>query len=88
MVIESPSTGQAQVELAAEGVVLGKSNVMLSKGPNPVRLHASLNTPGALDLSLRIDSPQLGDLRYDHALEVRRPRSFTSPMTPQRKMST
>ena len=74
VVIESPSTGQAQLELAAEGIVLGKSNVTLSKGPNPVRLHASLNTPGALDLSLRIDSPQLGDLRYDHALEVRRPK--------------
>ena len=36
--------------------VSGKPQVNLERGENPLRLHASLNTPGALDLSVAIQA--------------------------------
>src|SRR5215468_7509825 len=46
----------AQIELAAEGKPLAKMPAQLQPGENLVRLHTSLNTPGALDLSISIHS--------------------------------
>src|ERR1700691_3387769 len=50
LVVSVPQAGPAEIELAAEGRTLGKTQVPLQAGQNTVRLHASLNTPGALDL--------------------------------------
>ena len=61
--------------MAAEGHALGKTNVSLKAGENPVRLHAALNTPGALDLSIAIRSrTDEGEVRYDQAVMLRRPK--------------
>lgn len=50
--VSSPKAARVEIELSAEGRSLGKSQVPLAAGVNSVRLHASLNTPGALDLSI------------------------------------
>jgi Ca-activated chloride channel homolog len=50
--VSSPAAASVEIELTAEGRSLGKSQVPLAAGINPVRLHANLNTPGALDLSI------------------------------------
>jgi Ca-activated chloride channel homolog len=78
LVVSAPKAETAEVEMAAEGHALGKTNVSLQAGENPVRLHAALNTPGALDLSIAIrgslGNPGEGDVRYDQAVMLRRPK--------------
>ncbi len=74
VVVSSPSAGPAQVELSAEGKNLGQSQVDLNPGENPLRLHASLNTPGALDIAVAIRAGALGDVRFDQAVALRQPK--------------
>jgi len=90
MMVSAPQAGAAQIELAAEGHSLGKSSVQLQAGDNPVRMHTSLNTPGALDLSIAIRSeagttpagataspaasPASSEVRFEQAVTVRRPK--------------
>ena len=47
---------------------------MLSAGVNPIRMHTSLETPGALDLSIAVRTKTGGELRVDQAVILRRPR--------------
>src|SRR6185503_7967055 len=70
----SPSTGPAQVELSAEGKPLGQTRVNLDRGENPLRLHATLDTPGALDIAVTIRAGALGEVRFDHAVILRQPK--------------
>jgi Ca-activated chloride channel homolog len=74
VVVSSPSTGPAQVELSAEGKPLGQTQVTLSRGDNPLRLHASLNTPGALDIAVAIRAGALGEVHFDQAVVLRQPK--------------
>ena len=74
----SPEPMQVEVELTAEGRSLGRSEVKLAAGTNPVRMHANLNTPGALDLSIalrrNLGGPLSSELRYDQAVMLKRPK--------------
>src|SRR5580658_8779607 len=74
LMVSAPKAETAEVEMAAEGHALGKTAVSLQAGENPVRLHAALNTPGALDLSIAIRSGGEGEVRYDQAVMLRRPK--------------
>jgi len=74
VVVSSPSAGPAQVELSAEGKPLGQTQVNLVRGENPLRLHASLNTPGALDIAVAIRAGSLGEVRFDQAVALRQPK--------------
>ncbi|HUA86558.1 MAG TPA: VWA domain-containing protein [Bryobacteraceae bacterium] len=75
-VISTPKSGPAEVELDAEGRMLGQSQVQLAAGENPLRLHASLNTPGALDLSISVrgGDPAQGEIHFDQAVMLRQPK--------------
>ncbi len=74
LMVSAPRAETAEVEMAAEGHALGKTTVALQAGENPVRLHAALNTPGALDLSIAIRSGGESEVRYDQAVMLRRPK--------------
>jgi Ca-activated chloride channel family protein len=74
LLVSAPQRGPAEIELDAEGHSLGKTQVALEAGANPLKMHASLNTPGALDLSLVIRSPGSGEVRYDGVVTLRRPK--------------
>ncbi len=74
VVVSAPQAGTAEIELAAEGRTLGKTEVPLQAGANPVRLHAALNTPGALDLSIAVRSATAGEVRFEQAVMMRRPK--------------
>jgi Ca-activated chloride channel family protein len=76
LTVSAPSAAAAQVELSAEGRVIGQSQVNLSAGQNPVRLHTSLNTAGALELSVAVRSAELGEVRFDQAMVLRRPKAL------------
>ena len=72
-VVSTPSAGPVEVELTAEGRTLGKTQIALAAGENPIRLHASLNTPGALDLAVALRAQGSGEVRFDQAVMLRRP---------------
>jgi uncharacterized membrane protein len=74
LVITSPRKAQVTVELSAEGKNLGVRPVTLEQGTNQVRVQANINVAGAVDLAGVVRSPELGDVRFEQALNVRRPK--------------
>ena len=74
LLVSSPQATNAQIELTAEGRALGQTQVRLEAGQNPVRVHASLNAPGALDVAVTIRSAGGGEVRFDQAVMLRRPK--------------
>jgi len=74
LMISAPRSVGAEVELNAEGRTIGKSQVTLSAGTNPVRLRANLDTPGALDLSIAIRAGTSGEIQVNQAIMIRKPR--------------
>ena len=74
LTISSTRKGEVTAEISAEGKPLGKSPLALEEGVNHVRVHASLNVPGAVDLSGTLASPQLGETRFAGSITLRRPK--------------
>jgi uncharacterized membrane protein len=74
LLVSAPKAGPAEIELDAEGRSLGKTQVQLEAGTNPLRMHASLNTPGALDLSVAVRSADAGEVHFDQVVTLRRPK--------------
>lgn len=76
LLVSSPKAVTAEIELSAEGRTLGKTQLPLGPGATPVRMHASLDTAGAVDLSVTIRSQEPGELRLDQAIRLRRPKAL------------
>lgn len=74
LTVSSPRAAAGSVEITADGKPIGTSPVKLTAGDNRVRVHASLNAPGAFDLGITIRAPSLGEIRADQAVTLRRPR--------------
>ncbi len=74
LTIYAPKAVTAQVELDAEGKTIGNHAVPLTPGENRIRIRASLNAAGAIDISGRVQADTLGESRFEGALSVRRPR--------------
>jgi Ca-activated chloride channel homolog len=74
LVVSAPQAGPAEVELSAEGRTLGKTQVQLQAGETPLLMHTSLNTPGALDLSIAIRAASAGEVHVDQAVTLRQPK--------------
>jgi Ca-activated chloride channel homolog len=72
--IASPAAVSGTVEISAEGKVLGSNPVKLEKGDNQVRVHASLTAAGALSLAGVVRANGLGEIRFDRAVTLRRPK--------------
>ena len=64
------------MELSAEGRSLGITQVSLGAGINPIRMHASLETPGALDLTIAVRTQGAGNVQVDQAVMLRRPKAL------------
>ena len=72
--VASPAKTQGAVELSADGKSLGRSQVMLQPGTNQLRVHASVNVAGAVDVSGVVKTADAGDVRFEEAITVRKPR--------------
>ncbi|MBK5290962.1 MAG: VWA domain-containing protein [Acidobacteriia bacterium] len=72
--VVSPKATSAQVELAAEGKPLGTSKASLDAGVNLIRLHTSIGSSGAVELTGSIKAEGLGEVRFARAVALRRPR--------------
>jgi Ca-activated chloride channel homolog len=71
--VTSPSKATASVEISAEGKKLGVSSVELQQGENHIRVRTSLSAIGAVDLAGSITAPNLGEARFEQAVNVTRP---------------
>ncbi|MCS7316622.1 MAG: VWA domain-containing protein, partial [Bryobacterales bacterium] len=74
LAVHSPRPAEAEVEIFAGGKSLGLERVALAEGQNLVRVHARLDVAGAVDLTGAVRSPELGEVRFAHAVSIRRPR--------------
>ena len=74
LTVFSPTPVTATVELDAEGKTLGAHSVPLTAGENHIRIRASLNAAGAIDISGRVQADNSPESRFEGALSVRRPR--------------
>jgi uncharacterized membrane protein/uncharacterized protein YegL len=70
----SPKRTDATVELTAEGKAIGRSPASLEAGSNRIRVHAAVNQAGAIDLSVKLKSAELGEVHFEQAISLRRPR--------------
>jgi Ca-activated chloride channel homolog len=74
LAISSPSDVSAAVQMSAEGKLLGSDAVKLEKGSNQVRVHARITAAGAISLSGDMRAGNLGEIRFDRAMTLRRPK--------------
>ncbi len=72
--LSSPEAVSATVDITAEGKSLGSHPVALEKGDNQIRVHASVTAAGALNLAGIIRAGNLGQIRFDRAVILRRPK--------------
>lgn len=82
LTVESPEAVDAQVEISAEGRVLGANPVSLLPGLNQVRVTAAVGAAGAIDVSGVVRAGRLGELRFEQALSLRTPRLLYLTMDP------
>ena len=85
--VSSPKAVTGTVEISAEGKLLGSNRVALEQGSNQIRVHATLATAGALNLSglIRADDigDKLGEIRFDRAVTLRRPKVLFITQDPE-----
>ena len=74
--VESPRSTPASVEMTAEGKSLGVNSVDLGAGTNHLRLHANVNSAGAIELAGKIAAAELGEARFEQAVTLRRPKAL------------
>src|SRR5205085_5676629 len=74
LAVESPRAVHATIEIFGEGKDLGSNPIDLASGTNQVRVHARMKATGATSVSGRISGGPLGDLRFEEAVQLRRPK--------------
>ena len=83
LTVVAPRRAAGTVEISAEGKSLGKNAIDLEAGVNHVILHPSIVTAGAINLSGSIRAGDLGEVRFDRALNLRRPRVLYVSQDPE-----
>jgi uncharacterized membrane protein len=74
LVLRSPSKVSGEVEIAAEGRVIGKNPITMQQGQNALRIHTSLKGDGSVDLGLTVRAGDMGEVRFDQAVTLRKPK--------------
>lgn len=74
LAVESPRKASGRVELFAEGRSLGASEVELETGENSIRVNAAIAAPGAISVAGELRAEGLGAVRFEQAVQLRRPR--------------
>ncbi len=74
LTVDAPRAGQATLEVLADGKTIGKTPVRLEPGTNQIRAHANLSVSGAVDLTVSLKATGIGDVLFDQAMTLRRPK--------------
>jgi len=72
LTISSPARANGVVDLSAEGKNLGDNPIQLERGLNTVRIHARVNSSGAIAISGRISAGNLGELSFEQPIDLKR----------------
>ncbi|MEX2261791.1 MAG: VWA domain-containing protein [Bryobacteraceae bacterium] len=72
----------ATVDIRAEGKQLGATKVELQPGMNHLRVNATVNAVGATNLSGVIGAPGVGDVHFEYAVTLRRPKALLISQDP------
>ncbi|HLG95170.1 MAG TPA: VWA domain-containing protein [Bryobacteraceae bacterium] len=83
LTVSSPANVSGSVQLSAEGKLLGADNVKLERGTNQIRVHARITAAGALSLSGVMHAGELGEVRFDRAMTLRRPKVLYISQDPE-----
>jgi Ca-activated chloride channel family protein len=73
-VVSSPRPASATVEVTAEKKPIGRAEVKLVEGKNTLRVRTQLDAVGATPVAGVIRSAELGEVRFDRVVSLRRPR--------------
>jgi Ca-activated chloride channel homolog len=74
LTVASPHPVHATIEILGEGKDLGTNPIELESGTNQVRVHARMKSTGATSVAGRISAGTLGELRFEQAVQLRRPK--------------
>ncbi len=74
--VRSPRAATASIELTAEGKPIGRAEVRLAAGSNSLRVRAQIDAVGATPVAGLVRSPDLGQVRFDRVVVLRRPRAL------------
>jgi len=74
MVIKAPRDAKGSIDIQAEGKLLGTSPVQIANGVNRLRVQANVAAVGSVDVGLTLKAEGLGEVRYDQAINLRRPK--------------
>lgn len=83
MVVNSPRKAEGELEITAEGKRLGLSPIGLEAGENRLRAQAALTVSGAIAIGGRIRAGDLGEVRFDRAVILRRPKLLMVSQDPE-----
>ncbi len=72
LTIDSPQNTRCTISISAEGKDLGSNPADLKSGANLVRVHARVNSSGATAIFGSIAAPQLGEIPFEQAVQLRR----------------
>ncbi len=83
LTVSSPRKTSGELEITAEGKRIGLSPITLEAGENRLRAQASLMVSGAVALSGAIRAEGLGEVRFDRAVILRRPKLLFVSQDPE-----
>ncbi len=74
--VECPTPANAQLELRAEGRLIGSQALRLSPGSTTVRARARIVSPGSTLIEGVLAAGEGGDVRFSRAIAIERPRAL------------
>lgn len=83
LVVSSPKAASGNLEVYAEGKSLGSTPVSLNAGSTALRAHASVSVAGAISLAVLLSAGDLGEVRFEQAMTLRRPKLLLISQDPQ-----
>ena len=83
LVVNAPKKSAVTVEVSAEGKLIGSKQANLEPGVNHVRVNASLNTSGSVDLTGVIRADGQGEVRFARAISLSKPRLLFVSQDPE-----
>jgi Mg-chelatase subunit ChlD len=72
--VRSPRGATAKLELQAEGKTIGSGQVQLNGGLNELTINSSVASSGVIQLTGKLSSSELGEARFDQAINIKKPR--------------
>ncbi|MBV9765532.1 MAG: VWA domain-containing protein [Acidobacteriaceae bacterium] len=72
LTVDSPQDTHGSIEVFAEGKTLGTNPVEIARGINVFRVHAHVKSIGAISISGRISTGELGELPFEQPIQLRR----------------